>query len=122
MDGTVHRDAGKTVRECRASIERADYLDIRHVAKDIPESRRSPYAACRCLPLTGQRETVPAIAAAEASEGREDASLHRKPADDVVDRALVGDADGLEHLAVLVRQRDCHSPQQLIELMPEHYV
>lgn len=47
----------KTVRECRASIERADYLDIRHVAKDIPESWRSQYAACRCLPLTGQRES-----------------------------------------------------------------
>lgn len=70
MDDTAHRDAGKTVRECRASIERADYLDIRHVAKDIPESRRSQYAACRCLPLTEQRETVPAIAAAEASEER----------------------------------------------------
>lgn len=47
----------KTVRECWASIERADYLDIRHVAKDIPESRRSQYAACRCLLLTGQRES-----------------------------------------------------------------
>lgn len=121
MGSTAYRDAVETIRECWASIERADYLDIRHVTKDI---RIAEVSIC-CLPVFAfDRATgiVPAIAAAEASEGREDASLHRKPADDVVDRALVGDADGLEHLAVLVRQRDCHSPQQLVELMPERNV